>query len=154
MTMTMDQQHRHLGGLPFDHMPYASNSPHFTNPWGSATSGASTSHLFPNSLGPSNVGLDSLKQQPSRVPGTISLPYSSVPASAPSIGATNNYITGAYNQPELLGLSQDLMNQPRPSIENYSAAPTSNAYAPTSSPYVSYGNLQRPQDDARRLSQQ
>lgn len=146
MTMTMDQRNHHLGSsMNFDHMGY-SNGPHFTNPW----SAGSPAHpqLFTSS---NNVGFDAIAKQQAARSSTASMPYSSLSATAPSMGAGFSY--GSSN---LLDMSQDLLNQPRSTYEQgYSAAPSSaHTYAPTSAPYVSnFGSLpQAPQHDERRLS--
>lgn len=145
--MTMDQRNHHLGStMGFDHMSYG-NGPQFTNPW----SAGSPAHpqLYPSS---NNVGFDSLAKQQATRSSTASMPYSSLPATAPSMGVGYSY--GSSN---LLDMSQDLLNHPRTLYEQgYSAAPSSSAhtYAPTSVPYVSsFGGLPQPQHhDERRLS--
>ena len=149
--MTLDQRSHHLGGLNFDHLPYA-NSPQFSNPWGSSHSAPHAPQLF------SNAGFDALKQQPNVRSTTSSIPYSSAPASAPSMPATNGYTP--YATSNLLDMSQDLLKPefPRSTYEQgYSAPPSSiGSYAPTSAPYVgSYSTLAQPpqSDDIRRLSQ-
>lgn len=143
--------------MGFDNMPYSTPQPHFTNPWSASSSGASNSHLFATSLGTNSIGFDALaKQQASR--GTsVSMPYSSIPTSAPAMGSANGYSNVSYNQ-EMLGLSQDLLT-PRSSYDQaYSSAPsqTSSVYPPTSAPYLgTYSGLpQQSQDDTRRLSHQ
>ena len=155
MAMTMDRNH-HLGGMNFDHMSYA-NSPHFTDPWSSSQSASHASQLFPNSMGTSNAGFDALKSHQNVRSTTSSMPYSSIPASAPSMPANNGYTS--YATSNLLDLSQDLLKPefPRSTYEQgYSAAPSSAAsYAPTSAPFVSsYSTLAQPQqaDEVRRLS--
>lgn len=165
MTMAMDQQqHRHLGAIGFDHLPYSAPGPQFTNPWASSTSTAANSQLFPNSLGSNVAGFDALaKQQVARGGGSVSMPYTSIPVSAPSVAAASGYSNGPYGQ-ELLGLPQDLMTHPRSNYEQaFSGAPSSgNTFAPTSAPtYLgSFTGLQQHQqqqqqeDDARRLSHQ
>lgn len=149
MTMTMDQRNNHhLGSsMGFDHMPYG-NGPQFTNPWSSGS--PAHPQLFSSS---NNTGFDALAKQQNARSSTASMPYTSVPASAPSLPA-GGYSYGSSN---LLDMSQDLLNHPRSTYESgYSAAPTSvGSYAPTSAPYVSnFGGLPQPQqqDDARRLS--
>ena len=156
MAMTMDQRNHHLGGMNFDHMPYTP-SPQFTNPWSSSQSASHAAQLFPSSMGTGNTGFDTLKQQQNARSTTSSMPYSSVPASAPSMPATNGYTP--YATSNLLDMSQDLLKPefPRSTYEQgYSAAPSSVAsYAPTSAPYVSsYSTLAQPQqpDEIRRLS--
>lgn len=164
MTMTVDTQQRHLGSLAFDHMPYP-GPPQFTNPWVTTPSTNTTSHLFPTSMTPNNLGLDALaKQQASRA-NSVSMPYTSIPVTAPSIGAGTTFSSTAYGQPGLLSLSQDLLNTPRPyaNDNHYNAAPSPNpnVYAPSTSPYapLSYAQSfqqqqqQQAQDNARRLSQ-
>ena len=155
--MTMDQRNHGLGSMGFDHMPYG-NGPQFTNPWGASSSPTPHPHIFPNSVASNNAGFDAIAKQQAQRATTVSMPYSSVPASAPSMGASNGFPSTTYGQSELLGMSQDLLNShPRSTYEQgYSAAPTSvNTYAPTSTPYVSaYGSVTQPQqDEVRRLSQ-
>ena len=147
--------------MGFDGMHYTS-PPHFTNPWASTTPTNTTSQLFSTSLGPSNVGFDALAKQQAARANNVSMPYSSIPVSAPSIGPGNSYTSAPYSQPELLSLSQDLLNAPRPYDQGYSNAPSSsvNSFAPISAPYAPMNNYgasltqqQQHQDNARRLSQ-
>ncbi|MDI1488349.1 MAG: hypothetical protein OHK93_007624 [Ramalina farinacea] len=149
MAMTLDNSNnRHLGSLGFDHLPYG-HSPQFTNPW------AQNGQLFGSSMSSSNVGFDAIakqQQQNSRVT-TASVPFPS--SSAPSLNG--NYQTTSYPQPELVSMSQDLVNNNRQPYDNsYSAAPSSvGSFAATSSPY---GNTYAPvahtphPDEHRRLS--
>ena len=160
--MAVDTQQRHLGSLAFDHMPYP-GPPQFTNPWVTTTSANATSHLFPTSMAQNNLGFDALaKQQASRV-NSVSMPYASIPVSAPSIGAGTSFSSAAYGQPGLLSLPQELLT-PRPygNDNSYASAPSPNpnVYAPSSTQYqpVSYTQSfqqqqQQAQDNARRLSQ-
>lgn len=158
MAMTMDQQQsRHLGAMGFENMPYSTPQPHFTNPWSASSSGASNSHLFATSLGTNSIGFDAIaKQQASRA-NSVSVPYSSIPTSAPAMGSANGYSNGPYNQ-EMLGLPQDLLTPRSTYDQAYTSAPsqTSSAYPPTSAPYLgTYSGLpQQSQDDTRRLSHQ
>ncbi|MCJ1482236.1 hypothetical protein MMC06_002399, partial [Schaereria dolodes] len=158
MTMAIENQQRHLGSMNFDHMPYP-GPPQFTNPWASTTS-ATTSHLFPTSLGSASMNFD-IKPQSAR-PTTMSMPYSSIPASLSSISSGNNYSTIPYNQSELLNSSQDLLNPPRAYDQTYSTAPSvTSSYTPTSTPYApmsAYGQSMAQQqhhhhEHTRRLSQ-
>jgi len=167
MTMTMDSQQRHhLGSMGFDHMPYSAGPPHFTNPWGSNPSPHSSSHLFPTSLAASSLGYDSLPKPQTARTTTMSMPYSSLPASAPPLG-TGNFPNLPYSQSELLSSSQDLLSNSRSTYDqSYSSAPsqTTTSYAThagTYAPVGSYGQSlmqqqqqqQQQQDGARRLSQ-
>lgn len=156
MTMTMDQQHRQLGAVGFEHLQYSGGpGPQFTNPWAAATS-ANSNHIFSTALGSNSNGFEALaKQQAARASG-VSMPYTS------STSATaSNYSNGTYGQQELLSLSQDLSNGSRSTYDqSYSAAPTSsaNTYAPISAPYSlsAYANLsqQQQQNHNRRVPQQ
>ena len=155
--MAIDSQQRHLGGLQFEDLRYPGPPPQFTNPWASSTSSANAaSHIFPQSLGSSNVGFDALaKSQAARSSG-VPAPYSALPVSQPSMAASNNYSSLPYGQSELLNSSQDLLNPPRSTYDQgYSAAPTSAPFAPL----ASYGSSiaqqqqqQQQQDGTRRLS--
>ena len=146
--MTMDQRNNHIGStMGFDHLHFA-NGPQFTNPWSTGT--PAHPQLFPNS---NSTGFDALVKQQSARSTTTSIPYSSIPATAPSL-VTGTY---SYGSSSLLDMSQDLLNQPRSSYEQgYSTTSTSGStYTPTSAPYVSsFGNVghMQPQDDTRRLS--
>ena len=156
MTMTMDQQqNRHLGAIGFDNMHYSAPQPQFTNPWSTASSAAPNSHLFATSLGTNNAGFDALAKQQAARANNVSMPYSSIPTTAPAMGTANGYSSGPYNQ-DLLGLPQDLLT-PRSTYEQaFSSAPsqTTSTYAPTSAPYIgTYSPLPQPQDE-RRLSHQ
>lgn len=155
--MTMEQQNRHLGSVGFDHMSYSAPGPQFSNPWG-ATSSANSTHLFPTALGTNSNNFDILAKPQAARANNVSMPYTSMPASAPPVGANSGYPNGSYAQSDLLNLSHDLLNAPRSTYDQgYSAAPTSsvNTYAPTSSSYLNtYGNLSQPPPDHRRLSQQ
>ena len=152
--MTIDQRNHHLGSMGLDHMPYG-NGPHFTNPWGSSSSANHAPQLFPSSVGLNTAGFDALAKQQAARSTTASMPYSPVPASAPSLSAGPTYPN--YGQSQLLDMSHGLLNHPRSTYEQgYSAAPSSTStYAPTSAPYVgSYGAIPQPQqqDEIRRLS--
>jgi len=148
MTMTIDQRNHHLGStMGFDHMSYG-NGPQFTNPWSSGS--PAHPQLFSN---PNNAGFDAIAKQQAARSTTASMPYSSVPASAPSMSAGNYQ----YSSSSLLDMSQDLLNHPRSTYEQGYSAPSSSVttYAPTSAPYISsYDGVAQPQqhDDARRLS--
>ena len=142
MTMTMDHNsNRHLGSMGFDHLPYNSG-PHFTNPF--VPGGG---QIYGTGMSSNNVGFDAIAKHNSRT--SAPLPYASSPPTAPSVHT--GYQAHSFPQPDLIGMSQDLVNHNRP---QYDQAPPP-SYAPTSTPYVnSYGAVAPvPQpDDGRRLS--
>lgn len=140
--MAVDNRQQHqVTGLGFDTMRFP--GPQFTNPWVSAPT--APPQLYPTSLGSNTPGMATTTQPQAAVrPTAVSLPYSNIPVSAPSLGA-------------------DLMNTSRPYGTTYAASaasPTAPSYAPTSAPQYSmdYANRAAPaysyqQDMARRSSQ-
>ncbi|KAI9876036.1 MAG: hypothetical protein M1830_007476 [Pleopsidium flavum] len=164
MTMAIDNQQRHLGSMAFDHMPYP-GPPHFTNPWAPTTSANTTSQLFPTSMAQNNLGLEAIAKQQAARASSVSMPYTSIPVTAPSISAGSSFPTVPYGQPGLLSLPQDLLNPARSSYgseSSYTSAPSPNpnAYAPTSASYAPLSftqsfqhQQQQAHDSARRLSQ-
>lgn len=155
MTMTLDPQSRHIGGMHYDHMPYPGGpNPSFTNPWASTTSAPSTAHLFPTSLGSSHSTYEALPKQQAARTSNVSMAHNS-PQNTTSVAPSSSYTHGAYAQPELLGLAQpDLLHTPRAMYEQAYSTSTSPPYAPTSAPYLgTFGQLsQQPADGQRRLS--
>ena len=154
--MTMDQRNNHLGSsMGFDHMPFSSGLS-FSNPWNSGSSAHHAPQLLQTSMGSSNAAFDTLSKQSNARASTASMPYSSIPASAPSLSASNGYSN--YGPSQLLDMSQDLLNHSRSTYDQtYTTAPSSiNSYAPTSAPYANtYGSVAQPQqqDHVRRISQ-
>ena len=159
--MTMDSQQRHhLGSMGYEHMPYSAGPPQFSNPWAATSAPHTPSGLFPTSLASSTLGYQPLSKPQSARTTTMTMPYSSLPASAPSIG-TANFHGLPYSQSELLSSSQDLLNSSRSAYEHsYTSAPSQSAstyptHAGTYAPMSSYGQslAQHQQDSGRRLSQ-
>ncbi|KAK0654394.1 Zinc finger protein C25B8.19c [Lasiodiplodia hormozganensis] len=140
MAMAVDNRQQHqVNGLGFDTMRFP--GPQFTNPWVSGPT--APPQLYPTTLG-STPAMATTTAAPVR-PTTVSLSYSSVPVSAPSLGA-------------------DLMNTSRPYGAPYAASaasPTAPSYAPTSAPQYSMDYANRAaapaynyqQDLSRRPSQ-
>ena len=122
MTIDNQQQRHQLSSIHFDHMPYSA-SPQFNNPW--ATSGASY---------PSIGGYDSLKSAPSR-PTTMTMPFTSLPATAPSIGSAT-YTSVPLGHSDLLNPTSQSSYEPSystSSAQSNSYAPSGSAYAPVTS---------------------
>ncbi|KAF2146766.1 uncharacterized protein K452DRAFT_241841 [Aplosporella prunicola CBS 121167] len=118
MAMAVDnRQQPQVSGLGFDStMRFA---PHFTNPWASAP--APAPQLYATTLGSNTTALVSTAhQQPAR-PTAVSMPYATIPVSAPT------------------SLGADLLGSSRPYGTAYatSASPTTPSYAPTSAPQYS-----------------
>lgn len=162
MTMTMDSQQRHhLGSMGFDHMPYSVGPPQFSNPWVPTSSTHTPSSLYPTSLATSSLAYDTLSKPQSGRTTAMSMPYTSIPTSAPAMGTT--YSGLPYSQSELLSSSQDLLNGSRTTYDqNYVSAPSQSTstyathpgtYAPMSSYGQSLAQQQQQQSTTRRLSQ-
>ena len=164
MTMTMDtQQRHHLGSMGYEHIPYSTAPPQFSNPWAATSSTHTPSGLFPTSLASSTLGYQPLSKPQTARTTTMSMPYSSLPASAPPIGSANFHAL-PYSQSELLSSSQDLLNSSRSVYDHsYSSAPSQSAstyatHAGTYAPMSTYGqslaqHQQQQHDNGRRLSQ-
>ena len=141
MTMAIDNNQRHgLGSLHFDHMPYSS-APQFSNPWTASSPAYSSS-----------MGYDALSKQATSRPTTMTMPYASLPATAPSVGSAS-YATAPFQHSDMLASSQ-------PSYEpSYTTAPapasnytsTGTTYAPMSSYGQSLAQQQQ-EHSQRRLS--
>lgn len=136
MAMAVDSQQRSLGSFAFNAMGPYQPQPQFTNPWSSAPS--SSAQLFPAALAASNV-----KQEAPRL-GHVSMPYASVPISAPVMAPTS--LSAPYAQPDMLPLQQELLTASRMSQEpsygsdqSYSSGPSpqlsAQAYTPASASF-------------------
>ncbi|PLB55847.1 hypothetical protein P170DRAFT_422347 [Aspergillus steynii IBT 23096] len=140
MTMVIENQNRQYGGMGFDNV-YQHNMPHhnppqFTDPWTAAhTSSHSTPPVYATSM-----GLNHAKEEVSR-PSPMSMPYSSIPVSAPSMVTGSSYSTTtatSYPGPEVMGMQHDL---PRTSFEQapaYTTTSPMSTFAPASYAPLSY----------------
>jgi len=147
MTMVMENQNRPYGGMSFDNV-YHHNSPQFTDPWAAHTSSHSTPPVYATSMGNGGLPINP-KAEVGRNPG-MSMPYPSIPVSAPSLVPGSNYTTG-YG-PEVMGMQHEA---PRTGFEQpptYTTAPPM-SFAPASYAPVSYAPIHPSQtQDARRIS--
>ncbi|KAF2088152.1 hypothetical protein K490DRAFT_40169 [Saccharata proteae CBS 121410] len=133
MAMAVDnRQQPQMNSMGYDSMRYP--APHFTNPWVSAP--AQPPQMYPTSLGSNASSIVGTAPQQQPRPTSVSIPYSNIPVSAPSLGAGISLSTGVYEPENSLAMSQDLMNTTRPYGTTYatSASPTATTYAPTSAP--------------------
>ncbi|PLB37810.1 uncharacterized protein BDW47DRAFT_34792 [Aspergillus candidus] len=156
MTMVIENQNRQYGGMGFDSVYQQHNLPHhtppqFTDPWSAAhTSSNSTPPVYATSMGSSQI-LNPPKQEEVSRP-SMSLPYSSIPVSAPSMVPGSNYSTSAapsYPGPEMMTMSHDL---PRTTFEqppSYTTASSMSSFAPASYAPLSYAPSIHP--DSRRI---
>lgn len=153
--MVIENQNRQYGGMGFDSV-YQHNLPHhnppqFTDPWAEAhTSSHSNPPMYATSLGANQLPLNPVKQDDVNRPSPISMPYSSIPVSAPSLVTGSNYSTTSYPAPEVMGMQQGL---PRTSFEQtpaYTTASPIGNFAPASYPMSYAPSLQ--QQDSRRIS--
>lgn len=154
MTLTMDPQQRQLGAIGFDHLSFPPPQPQFTNPWASATSASTSSHLFPAPLASNTIGFDAIAKQAARN-NAASMSYSAASVSAPTMPSSSGYSGSPYGQQQqMLGMSQDLMNHSQAQYEQTytgTSSPAVTSYAPTSAPYVSsYGSMSQHGSDSDR----
>ena len=170
MTMVMENQNRQYGGMGFDSVyPHNAalphhNPPQFTDPWAAAHT---SSHSNPPVYAPSSMGLNPVKQEEvANRPSAMSMPYSSIPVSAPSlVSGGSNYSTStpaaaaaattttpSYPAPEMMSMQHEM---PRTTFDHpptYTTASSMSSFAPASYAPLSYApSLHHPQD-SRRIS--
>lgn len=118
MTMVIDNQGRHYGGMGYDHMyPNMHNTPQFSDPWSHQTSNSGNS--FP-----------ALSKTESSRSG-ITMPYSHMPPVSGPMAQGSAYSSTGYSGTDLLNFPQDI---PRSTYadQTYSApSATSSSYAPS-----------------------
>lgn len=147
MTMVIENQHRQYGGIGYDNVYQNHIHPapaHFSDTWSSQT----PSHpppIYPSSMASNNVPMG---PQPKREdvarPPPLSVPYSNIPVSAPSMGATTSYNpTHPYNESGLLVMQPDL---PRTTTSfdqhpSYTApSPMNNSFTPANYSPLDYAH--------------
>jgi hypothetical protein len=139
MTMAVDSQQR-LGAFGLDSMSYA-NTPYFKNPWASS-----------NGYG----NFDTIAKQQAARTSNVSMPYSSIPVSAPSISA-GTAMPSSYADHDVLSCPPDLMSgrvSNGPSYDqSYSSASSPSAFSTASAPYNSMGYTSAPSQNGYSLSQ-
>lgn len=149
MTMVMENQNRPYGGMSFDSV-YHHNPPQFTDPWAAHTTSHSTPPVYATSMGNSTLPINP-KEEVGRT-AAMSMPYPSMPVSAPSLVPGSNYTTTGYG-PEVMGMQHEV---PRTGFEQpptYSTAPPMSSFAPATYAPVSYTPIHPSQpQDARRIS--
>ncbi|KAJ5899629.1 hypothetical protein N7495_004373 [Penicillium taxi] len=148
MTMVIENQNRPYGGMGFDTV-YPHNPPQFTDPWATAhTTSHSTPPVYATAMGNTTIPINTVKQEEMNR-SAMSMPYSNIPVSAPSLVPANNYTTG-YG-PEVMGMQHEV---PRTALDHtpaYTTAPPMTSYAPATYAPVSYAPL-HPSQDTRRIS--
>lgn len=162
MTMVIENQNRQYGGMPFDSVYHHNPLPHpsapqFTDPWASAhTSSHSNPPVYATSLG----GINPVKQEDVGTrPSALSMSYSSLPVSAPSLVSGSTYSTSStpaapsYPAPDMMGMHHEM---PRTTFDHpptYTTASSMSNFAPASYAPLSYApSLHPPHQDNRRLS--
>ncbi|KUL87580.1 hypothetical protein ZTR_04633 [Talaromyces verruculosus] len=152
MTMVIENQNRQYGGMGgFDHV-YQSNmhhsqTPQFTDPWAAHTSSHSTPPVYPTA----SMGMSPVKHDDVTRPTAISMPYSSIPVSAPSLVAGNTYPSAGYAGSEMLNMHHDIPRSTFDAAPSYPAAAPINSFTPANYTPMAYSGLAT-QQDARRMS--
>ncbi|KAJ5679239.1 Zinc finger C2H2 [Penicillium macrosclerotiorum] len=149
--MVMENQNRPYGGMSFDNV-YHHNPPQFTDPW-AHTSSHSTPPVYATSMGNSaSIPINPVKQEEVGRPAAMSMPYPSIPVSAPSLVPASNYTTAGYG-PEVMGMQHDVPRTGFEQAPTYTTAPPMSSFAPASYAPVNYAPLHPSQSqDARRIS--
>lgn len=143
MTMVIDNQGRHYGGMNYDHMyPSIHTSPQFNNPWSHQTSTTSSSS-FP-----------ALSKTDGSRSG-VSMPYSHMPPVTGSMTQGTTYSGTGFPSTDMLSYPQDIPRSTYADQQYSSPSTASSSYAP------SYASLnysqsllqqQQQQQQQRRLS--
>ncbi|KAL1992435.1 hypothetical protein VTN49DRAFT_4467 [Thermomyces lanuginosus] len=157
MTMVIENHNRPYGGMGFGTV-YQNNNmqqqhghpPQFSNPW-AQTAAPSNPPAYAAPSMPSNPVGPKPSSTPQR-PTTTSLPFSNIPVSAPSVVASNSYVSGSYGGSGVVSVPQD---GPRSTLDG---PPAYTAAAPVGGfPAGNFTPLGYPQSlqaqDARRFSQ-
>ena len=154
MTMVIENQNRPYGGMSFDNV-YHHNPPQFTDPWAAAhTSSHSTPPVYATSMGNSgNLPLNPVKNEEVGRSAPMSMPYPSIPVSAPSMVPAGNYTTAGYG-PEVMAIQHDVPRTGFEQAPTYTTAPPMSSFPPPSYAPVSYAPIHPSQSqDSRRISQ-
>ena len=154
MTLTMDPQQRQLGTIGFDHLSYPPPQPQFSNPWATTSSSSTASHMYPAPLANNNAGFDAIAKQQMARSGANAMAYTAAHVPAPSLTSSNGYSNSPYDQQQILGLSQNLLNHSRAGYDQGytgTSSPSVSSYAPSSASYVdSYGGVSQHGSDTDR----
>ncbi|EAW14351.1 C2H2-type zinc finger protein [Aspergillus clavatus NRRL 1] len=153
MTMVIENQNRQYGGMGFDSV-YSHNvphhTPHFTDPWTAAhTSSHSTPPVYATSLGINHTKPEEVSRP------ALSLPYSSIPVSAPSLVASSSYSTAptSYPGPEVMSLQHEMPRTTFEQTPTYTTASSMSTFTPATYAPISYApSLAHQHPDARRIS--
>ncbi|KAJ5773880.1 hypothetical protein N7457_008776 [Penicillium paradoxum] len=149
MTMVMENQNRPYGGMNFDNV-YHHTPPQFTDPW-AHTSSHSTPPVYATSMGNgASMPLGQVKSEEVNRSG-MSMPYPSIPVSAPSMVAGGNYATANYG-PEVMGMQHEVPRTTFDQTPSYTTAPPMSSFAPSAYAPVSYAPIHPSPQDTRRVS--
>ena len=146
----MENQSRQFGALGYDQMyPHGlqATSPHFNDPWSahSAANASNSTYSTAPAMQP---------QQKQDRPTAISMPYSSIPVSAPSLVAGSSYPAVGYGSTDLPSVPQDIPRSTYAPDRSYTTtSPATSAYHSTAYPPMSYAqSLQQHQQQQQHSS--
>ncbi|KAL1884497.1 hypothetical protein Plec18167_002087 [Paecilomyces lecythidis] len=160
MTMVIENQNRQYGGMGFDNVYHGNmqhSNPQFSDPWSAThTSSHPNPSMYATSMGANHLGLNHVKQEDVTRPTAISMPYSSIPVSAPSLVAGNNYHSAAgYGSSQMLGMQHEMPRTTFEQAPTYTTASSMTAFTPANYAPMNYGQTlhqQQQHQDARRIS--
>lgn len=148
MTMVIENQNRQYGGMGFDSV-YQQNMPHhnppqFTDPWaGAHTTSHSNPPMYATSV-PNGVPVN-VKQEEVNRQAPMSVSYSNIPVSAPSMVPASN-----YPGPEVMAMQQEIPRSNYDQAPTYTTASSIPNFAPANYSMGYAPSIQ--QQDGRRIS--
>lgn len=157
MTMVIENQNRQYGGMGFDNVYHGNmqhSNPQFSDPWSAThTSSHPNPSMYATSMGANHLGMNHVKQEDVTRPTAISMPYSSIPVSAPSLVAGTTYHNAAgYGSSQMLGMQHEMPRTTFEQAPTYTTAFTPANYAPMNYGQTLHQQQQQQQQDARRIS--
>jgi hypothetical protein len=150
----IENQNRQYGGVNFDNMyQQPHGQPQFTDPWaGSHTSSHANPPVYATSMGGNQMGLNAVKHDDVNRPTAISLPYSSIPVSAPSLVAASNYTTAGYGGQDMLGMQHEMPRSTFEQAPTYTTAAPMGGFTPANYAPLNYASSLHHPQDARKFS--
>jgi hypothetical protein len=157
MTMVIENQNRQFGGLGYDNA-YQNNiqpSPQFSDPWSGHTTSHPSSAIYPGAMAAHPVALShGSKREDTLRPSAISMPYSTIPVSAPSMVPSSTYPAAGYGGSELLVMPPELPRTTFEQAQSYTTASPMSAFTATTYAPLDYAQSLHHQQQQQQQQQQ
>ncbi|KAK2740325.1 hypothetical protein FQN55_008906 [Onygenales sp. PD_40] len=130
MTMVIENQNRQYGGMGYDNA-YQNHvhpsPPQFNDAWAAHSSSHPPPPIYPTSMPANPVKREELSR-----PTAISMPYPSVPVSAPSMPTSSNYNPAppGYGGSDVIVMSQEIPRTTFEQPQGYTSASPINGFTP------------------------